>query len=378
MDLLLFVAWNSLAHVAFVGSRMSTALFALHLGASDFTVGLLMALFAVLPMLLSVASGRLIDRVGPRRPLLAAFALLFSGTLVPVAFPHLGALYVSSTLIGTAFMLVHIGLNSVIGAHGRPEQRALNFSWLALSFSVSGSLGPLAAGYAIDHFGHAGAFAVLAFFPAVALALLALRKQPLPRFARLPGDEAQPRGVLTLLRVPGLRHTFVVSGLLAMGWDLYSFLMPLYGARLGLNAATIGAIMAVFAGATFVVRLAMPILVRRLRGWLVIAGAMAISGTTYLAFPLVSQVPFLMALSFVLGIGLGSAQPIIMSLLYEASPPGRQSEAVGIRTTMLNASHTFIPLASGAVSAALGMAPAFWLLALCLLGGSWFARRQMR
>ena len=37
-----------------------------------------------------------------------------------------------------------------------------------------------------------------------------------------------------------------------------------------------------------------------------------------------------MALSFVLGLGLGSAQPIIMSLLYEASPPGRQGEAVGI------------------------------------------------
>ena len=41
----------------------------------------------------------------------------------------------------------------------------------------------------------------------------------------------------------------------------------------------------------------------------------------------------LMALSFLLGLGLGCAQPIIMSLLYEASPPGRQGEAVGLRTS---------------------------------------------
>jgi MFS family permease len=379
MELLLFVAWNSLAHVAFVGSRMTTALFAVKLGANDFTVGLLMALFAVLPMLLSVASGRLIDRVGPRRPLLAAFVTLVLGALVPAALPTLAALYVSSTLIGTAFMLVHIGLNSIIGAHGSPEERAIHFSWLALSFSVSSSLGPLIAGYTIDHLGHPGAFASLAVFPGIALIILLLRKRPLPRPARVPGQESQRSGVLDLLRVPGLRHTFIVSGILAMGWDLYSFLMPVYGARLGLSGATIGMIMAVFALATFVVRLGMPLFVRRVKQWAVIAAAMAIAGTTYLAFPLVSQVPFLMALSFLLGIGLGSAQPVIMSLLYEASPPGRQGEAVGIRTTMLNASHTFIPLASGAVSAALGtMAPVFWLLALGLLAGGWFARARIR
>jgi MFS family permease len=84
-----------------------------------------------------------------------------------------------------------------------------------------------------------------------------------------------------------------------------------------------------------------------------------------------------MALSFILGLGLGASQPVIMALLYEASPPGRQGEAVGIRTTMLNSSQTFIPLASGAISSALGMAPVFALIAALLLGGAWFARRRV-
>jgi MFS family permease len=326
-------------------------------------------------MLLSISTGRLIDRTGPRRPLAWAFVTLACSDGLPFMFPYLPVLYISSTLCGTAFMLVHIGMNSVIGAHD-PAQRPLNFSWLALGFSVSGSLGPIIAGFAIDTIGYAKAFGTLGLFPILALVLLWLRKQPLPRPERLAAPEG--RGVFDLFRIPGLRNTFIVSGVLAMGWDLYSFLIPLYGARLDFPAATIGTIMATFALATFVVRLVMPMLVRRLRPWQVIVTAMGIAGSSYLLFPFVSSVPLLMALSFVLGLGLGCAQPVIMSLLYEASPPGRQGEAVGVRTTMLNASHTMIPLGSGAVSAAVGMLPAFWFLAFCLLGGAFFAVRKVK
>ena len=374
MEILYFVALNSLGHLAFVGSRMTSSLFALQLGASPVEVGVVMALFAALPMLLAVGTGRLIDRSGPRRPLLAALAALACGDTLPFLFPRLEALYLSSTILGIGFMFVHIGMNSIIGAHGKPQDRPMNFTWLALSFSISGSLGPLIAGFAIEGLGYADAFIALAVFPAIAFVLLWLRKQPLPRPLR--PHAAGKHRLLDLLRVPGLRRTFIVSGMMAMGWDLYSFLMPLYGARIGLSALTIGFIMATFAVATFVVRLAMPVLIRRVRQWRIITASLTIAGTSYLLFPLVASAPPLMAISFVLGLGLGCAQPVIMSLLYEAAPEGRQGEAVGIRTTMINASQTLIPLGSGALSLAVGMAPVFWLLAGGLLGAAWFARRQ--
>ncbi|HYN13424.1 MAG TPA: MFS transporter [Burkholderiales bacterium] len=376
MEILYLVALNALAHLAFVGARLTTTLFALHLGASEFTVGLLMALLAVLPMLLSVSTGRLVDRTGPRRPLALSLLILILGTTLPFLHPSVEILYVSSTLLGVGFMYVHIAMNSVIGAQGMREERALNFSWLALGFSISGSLGPILAGVAIDLIGYEKAFLMLGAFPAIALAMLWSRRRPLPR----PEYRTRARGskVRDLFRIPGLRRTFVVSGILAMGWDLYSFLLPLYGVRLGLAAATIGLIMATFSVATFVVRLAMPVLVRHVRQHLVIGAALGVSGSAYLLFPMVSSVPLLMALSFVLGLGLGSAQPVIMAILYEQSPPGRQGEAVGVRTSVLNASHTFIPIVSGALSAVLGMTPVFWLVAACLLGGAWFSNRQVK
>ena len=376
MEILYFVTLNSLGHLAFVGSRMASALFALQLGASPLEVGLVMALFAAVPMLLAVVSGRLIDRSGPRRPLLAAFAALACGGTLPFLFPRLEVLYLSSTVLGIGFMFVHIGMNSVLGAHGKPADRPMNFAWLALSFSISGSLGPLIAGFAIEGFGYADAFVTLAVFPAAAFVLLWLNKQPLPRPVR--PHVAGEHHLLDLLRVPGLRRTFLVSGMMAMGWDLYAFLIPIYSARLGLSAVTIGLIMATFAVATFVVRLAMPVLIRRVSQWRIITASLAVAGTSYLLFPLVASAPLLMAISFMLGMGLGCAQPVIMSLLYEAAPEGRQGEAVGIRTTMINASQTLIPLSSGALSLALGMAPVFWLLAAGLLGTAWFARRAER
>jgi predicted MFS family arabinose efflux permease len=355
---------------------MTTSLFALHLGASEATVGTLMALFALLPMLLSVSAGRLIDRVGPRIPLMLSLAILALATGLPFAFPSVAILYVSCTLLGTSFMVVHIAMNSVFGAYGTPEDRAVNFSYLALAFSISNSVGPLLAGTAIDLLGHAQAFLVLSAFPVIAVVLLWIRKRPLPRPDFSPKDRKS--GVLDLLRIPGLRTTFIVSSLLAMGWDLYTFLIPLYGARIGLAATTIGLVMSTFALATLTVRLALPLMVKRLRQWTVLVTALCVSGTAYVLFPFVASVPLLMALSFLLGLGLGCAQPFIMSILYEQSPRGRQAEAVGLRTSLMNGSHTLIPLASGAVSASFGMAPVFWALALFLLGGAWFAKSRIK
>ena len=355
---------------------MTTTLFALQLGASEATVGLLISLFALLPTFFSVSAGRLIDRAGPRRPLVWSLVVLAASAALPFLFPRLEILYLSASLLGLSFMVVHIAMNSVFGAHGSPEQRALNFSYLALGFSISNFIGPLVAGYTIDFVGHARAFAVLAAFPLVALALIWLRKRPLPRPEHVPLPKRA--GVLDLLRIRGLRHTFFVSLLLATGWDLYTFIIPLYGARIGLSAASIGVILSTFALATLAVRTAMPWLIRKLKQWTVIFAALAISGTCYLLFPMAQSVPPLLVLSFVLGLGLGSAQPVIMSLLYTASPPGRQGEAVGLRTSLLNGSHTLIPLASGAGSAAVGMAPVFWVLATGLLAGAWFARRQVK
>jgi MFS family permease len=103
--------------------------------------------------------------------------------------------------------------------------------------------------------------------------------------------------------------------------------------------------------------------------------AMLLSGTTLMLFPLVSGVPLLMALSFLLGVGLGGTQPFVMALIYDKAPPGRGAEVLSVRTWIINFSQTSVPLASGALGAALGMLPVFWAMGASLLVAGWFAAR---
>ena len=376
MRLAFLILLTVLGHIGFVGSRVTVSLHAIQLQASALTVGVLMSLYALLPMLISVATGRMLDRVGALRPLVYSSAVLAAGIALPFAWPGLAALYVAAIVIGTAFTVQHIAFNHAVGAIGGASERAVNFSWFALGFAVSGFVGPLSAGFSIDGLGHRAAYAVLAAFPALGLVLLLARRSAVPEaHGRKPAS--QSRGVADLLREPRLRAAFLFSALLGMGWDLYAFVLPLYGSAIGLSASTIGIVMGSFAAATFAVRLAMPMFVRRLREWTVVTAAFFISGCAYSAFPFVAQVPLLMALSFALGLGLGCSQPTIMAILYGASPPGREGEVVGVRTTLMNASHTFLPLGFGALGAALGsLGPVFGAMAGMLLVGGWFARRR--
>jgi len=366
------------SHAGFVGSRVVVSLYALNQQASPLTIGMLLSLYALVPMLLAVAAGRLIDRVGVLRPMAWSGAVLVVGIALPFAWPSLHALFPAAILIGTSFMVYHVALNHTVGRMGDASDRAVNFSWFALGFSVSSFCGPLLAGFAIDTLGHRAAFLLLAVFPAAGLCTLYLKRAGLPSGHAARAEATGERHVADLLREPRLRAAFVASALLAMGWDLYTFAIPIYGSKeAGLSASTIGIIMGSFAAATFSVRLVMPLLARRVREWTVVAVAMLISGTAYSMFPFVTQVPLLMALSFLLGTGLGCAQPMIMSLLYAASPPGRQGEVVGVRTTMMNASHTVLPLVFGVV-AALGMGPVFWSMSALLVSGSAFVRWRER
>lgn len=366
-----------LSHVGFVGSRISVSLSAIGQGASPLTIGVLMALYAVIPMLLAVQAGRLIDRVGAFRPLAVSSVVVTAGLLLPFISSELPVLFFAAAVIGTAFMLQHIALNNVIGSIGEPGERPVNFSWFALGYSISGSIGPLLAGFSIDLAGQRSAFLILALPPALGAALLLWQRPKMPP-PQAPRSSAERHRVADLLRNPKLRAVFIFSGLLASGWDLYTFVIPIYGTSVGLTPSTIGIVMSSFALATLTVRLVMPSVARRLSEWTVVCAALLIAGCAYSIFPLVTQVPFLMALSFMLGLGLGCAQPMIMAAIYAASPPGRQGEVVGIRTTVVNASQTFMPLAFGAAGTALGMGPIIWTMAALLLAGSWLAGKRRR
>ena len=365
-----------LTHVTFTGNRVALALSAIQSNATPLQVGLLMSLLAIMPMFLSVHAGRWTDRVGVFLPMCIALCLMITGALLPALGGALGMLYAASILLGSGFMLAHVAINNAIGHASTPETRTSAFSLLALGFSTSTLAGPMIAGFVIDYQGFTTSFLTLAAFSAGAALLLLGFGKSRPMTAHVAAAPAADLHVLDLLRHEPLRAVFITSGLLSMGWDLFTFMVPIQGARIGLSASTIGLIMGSFGAGTFVVRLAMPRVARILPAWHILTFALAITSLVYLLFPLFSAVPVLLGLAFLLGLGLGSAMPMVMSLIYFVAPEGRTGEAVGVRSTLINASQTTLPLLFGALGAVTGTVPVFWALAILLALGGLFSSRQ--
>ena len=369
------IALGILNHMVLSGSRVTVSLYALAQGATPLIVGILSGLYAFLPMLLAVSAGRLSDRIGVRRPMLLGSAGIALGAAVPWALPGLGPLYFTTSLVGVSFMFFQVAAQNVTGDFGEPSERARNFSMLALGYSTSGFCGPLLAGFLIDHTSFGATFGFLALLPLLPVAVLSRGAPALP--AHHPERAQAAKGsVADLLRESRMRRVFIVNALLAMAWDLHTFFIPIYGAKIGLSASRIGVILAAFAAATFAVRLLMPRIARRFSEFEVLTAALFIAGLAYALFPFVEHVGPLMALSFTLGLALGSGQPMVMSLLHSMAPTGRMGEAAGVRMMIVNASTVAVPLLFGAVGSTLGLAPVFWSVGVALAGGGVFARRR--
>lgn len=379
LSLARIIAFVVLTHTAFGAARVTSSLYALSNKASTFTVGVLMALFALVPALLAVRAGRWLDHVGPFRPLLLGTGLMTAGALLPAAFSYATAdvapLLVASALLGTGFMYVQLTVQNLVGDLADPARRPAAFSMLALGFSTSGLIAPVASGFLIDSVGHRVTFALVFTLLAATVILLLSQRRRLPAH-RPHAPESETRDAFELLRNPEVRAVLIVSGLISMAWDLQSFLVPVYGNSIGLSASQIGLVLGSFAAATFAIRLAMPALARRYHEWQVLVFTLLASALAFGLMPFFHSMGPLMAVAFLLGLGLGSAQPNVMSLLHDRTPTGRVGEALGLRTTIMNSSHVVLPLVIGAFGSLVGAGAGFWLMAVALMGGGWNASRR--
>jgi MFS family permease len=374
--LLHLIVISLMGHIALAGARITTSLYALSQHASEFTVGILIALFSVLPMLFAVSTGRLIDRTGILKPMLAGCGAIALGCTMPGIIDGVPILFLAAVLIGTGFMVIQLAAQHTVGAISTLENRAANFSWLALGFSISGFCGPVIAGLLIDHAHYRVSF--------IALGCFAIASLFLARFGRLIQIVTHPRvaekrngSAFNLLRDSEMRRLFLVATLLSSAWDLFTFVLPIHGMHSGLSASRIGFILGCFSFATFIVRLAMPWLSRRLSQWDVLASALLVAAICYALFPL-AQTPFALTMvATALGLAVGSAQPNTLALMHQYAPRARAAEAVGLRITIGNACQVILPLAFGGAGAALGLSAVFWGMGAMIAAGIPLAHRKI-
>jgi MFS family permease len=375
VTLYLLILMAFLTHIGFAGSRLAVPLFAVDQGAGPFVVGTIVALYAALPAVLALPMGRMADRIGYQLPLLCGAGGIFIALLLPWLFPALTTMYFVASLLGISFMMFQLSIQTLVGAIAGPEARARNFSLLSLGYASANFCGPLIAGVLIDNAGYARTFALLAIPLVPALVLAAMGSRWIPhvhgKAAAITG------GLFDLLKIKTLRHTLIASGIVSSAWDVYQFFMPIYGRSLGMSATAIGSVLSAFAIAIIVVRMVLPFFVRRVGETQTLTYAMFVSCAAFCLFPLFSSAWPLAAVSFLLGVGAGVGQPLSMTLVFNASPPGRAGEAAGMRITVNQVAHFAIPLFFGAVGSTVGYAAVFLTNAGFLMAGGVISKRYL-
>jgi len=374
MTIYLVVLMAVLGQMGFGGSRIVMSLYALELGANQATVGVIIALYSVCPLLLSIWMGRLSDRVPARKPMIAGALLLAAALLLPAIWPSLPTLFVAAFLLGLGHMVFDIPLEAAVGGVGGPQHRARNYALITMGWSLANFIGPLVTGFAIDTFAHRIAFCVLSVFVVLPIFMFWRWPDMLPHTARVSSKERHG-GVVELLRIRELRATYIAGGIIGSAQNLFQFYMPVYGHSLDLSASAIGTILGMVALSAFCIRAAMPLLVRRLGEMTILKSAIFVAASAYALFPFFSNVFALSAISFLLGLGMGCAQPMVMSLFYVLAPSGRIAEVTGVYKTLRGVTQLIVPVFFGSVGAALGFHSVFLSNAAMLATAGWLQRK---
>ena len=367
-------------HACMAGLRMAAPLLALTQGYSALAVGLLMALFALTQVFLALPAGRYADRHGLRRPIALSVIAASAGTALAVVFPVFPVLCLAALLSGGATGAASITLQRHVGRAARDaaELRQV-FSWLSIGPATSNFLGPLLAGLLIDHAGvwlggqagdlggYRSAFLLMALLPLLTWWLV--RHTPdLPSQAS--AAEQGRRRAWDLLRDPMMRRLLLVNWFLSSCWDVHTFVLPVLGHERGYSASTIGMLLGSFAIAATAVRLLMPWLSRHLREWVVISSAMVATALLFGLYPLMPSALAMGVCSVLLGLVLGSVQPMIMSTLHQITPADRHGEALGLRLMSLNGSSVLMPLLFGSIGTVVGVSIVFWVVGAAVGLGS--------
>ena len=193
---------------------------------------------------------------------------------------------------------------------------------------------------------------------------------------RIVGHQIKP--AWDLLRQPALRNLLLVNIALSACWDAHSFVVPVVGHAKGLSAASIGLVLGSFATAATLVRLAIVRWSDHIDELTALRAAMLLATTMLMVYAWLPGTPGLMIGSALLGLALGSVQPMILATLHQVTPPDRHGQALGLRMLATNGATVAMPVGFGLLAAATVTAAPLWLMAGVLVAAQWPARAIRR
>ncbi|MCM3716498.1 MFS transporter [Alkalihalobacillus oceani] len=356
--------------------RPMTSLFVEHLGANIFEIGIITACYSFAPLFLAIFSGRVIDRIGEKLPLIIGSIGMGLGMLGPFLFPSITIFYLSHLLLGGGQLIALVSVQNGIARGVPKEQRNKAIATLTLFTSLGLMLGPLIGGYSTEKLGFQFTYLLFATF-SLCLFLTGLFVKK-----KTPSEEGKKKGkgqqekvkIADLLFIPGLKQSIIISMLVLSALDIFNVYYPLYASSIGMSPSAIGLVLTTQALASVVTRLFLTTLIHRMGIIRLLTMFMAIGALAYGVLPAFESIAYILIVVTIIGTGLGMIQPLTIMLTYDFSPKDRTAEVLSIRLAGNRLAQVIIPLMFAAISNVTGLGVIFVMKAILLGGGALLGR----
>lgn len=350
---------------------------AIELDAPTQLLGAIGASFAVVPLLLAVGIGALTDRLGEKTLMITGGGILLGST---ACFALLGSsipgLLLATVTLGVGHLCSVVGQQAYVANITDSSRYDTAFGHYTFAASAGQAAGP---GF-IALFGGSAAIpdtgAIFVASAAVAATLLVVTLA-LPRTTGARGRTGDQGSLRTLVRRPGLLRALTVSSVVLAAVDISLVYLPALGAERDVSAATIGALLSVRAVFSMASRLFLGQLAARLGRGRLLVGSVAGAAVGMALLPAPLPVWSLFVVVAAMGFGLGVGQPMTMSWLADATPPGLRGRAMSLRLTGNRLGQVVVPTAAGAFAASAGAGAVLWATAAAL-GAVALAARRIR
>ena len=349
-------------------------LYAVHLGASPTTVGVLISAAFWLPLLLALIVGARIDAVGPRAWLLWGTVTLAAAPLLVAAFDQLWSLAIAQVIIGLAQLGIVLASQTFVAMLGEGRERMRYYGWYSTFQSGGQLVGPILVGLAIDGLGFVAAFALAGVIPALGLAALvpamAGTARGAPRDVGTAGLHLRryPGEANALLGSVGVQLAMLMSTAIIFAMTFQATFLPVYLDELRYSATAIGALFSLRAAASMLVRPFMNRIVdahgNRSRTMVSMTMVLALSIGAVGFFDV--YVALAIAVAFT-GMGSGVSQPLSLVAVADHTPPSRRGFAIGLRLTGNRLAQVASPILLGFLVEAAGFQVTFTVAGAVLL-----------
>jgi len=332
---------------------------ALEIGMAPSSLGFVAAAFAVAPVILALSIGRQIDRFGEFPFLLASTIGLGIASMAIAVIGTPVALLLCIGLLGLSQLIFVVADQTLVGSRSPVAAYDHRFGNLSFVASLGQLIGPAAAGLIAGAGSPEGTRQALFFggFLAILAAPLIVsqwRHDPGPAVAP-PSIAPERPAVMSILRMPGMAPAMLASMTVLATMDVLVVYLPALGQERGLTVATVGALLAVRAGASMVSRLFLGQLVTMLGRDRMMLGSLVIAAASVVALAVV-PLPVMFPVMAVAGITLGVCQPLTMSWVAARATAGSRGTAMSLRLLGNRVGQVVIPIAAGSVAVATGTA----------------------